>query len=95
MTARAESAGEWDQDPRVRQTSGGGSKAGGREKTDADYEPDDPVVGAADALVNDGIVMVCSAGNRGQDGSATLTTEATNPNVITVAAASSSGSAES
>ena len=70
------------------------SNSWGREKEDAHYDPDDPVIRASDALVADGIVVVFSAGNRGRDGDATLTTEATNPNVLTVAAASAVGRVE-
>lgn len=71
------------------------SNSWGREKEDAHYDPDDPVIRASDALVDDGIVVVFSAGNRGRDGDATLTTEATNPRVITVGAASATGRVES
>lgn len=71
------------------------SNSWGREKDDAHYDPDDPVIRASDALVDDGIVVVFSAGNRGRDGDATLTTEATNPRVITVGAASATGRVES
>lgn len=70
------------------------SNSWGREKDDAHYDEDDPVIRASDALVSDGLVLVFSAGNRGRDGQATLTTEATNPNVITVGAASAAGRAE-
>jgi subtilisin family serine protease len=70
------------------------SNSWGREKPDAHYDPNDPVIRASDALVADGLVVVFSAGNRGADGQATLTTEATNPNVLTVAAASAEGHAE-
>jgi subtilisin family serine protease len=71
------------------------SNSWGREKEDAHYDADDPVIRASDGLVADGLVVVFSAGNRGRDGEATLTTEATNPNVITVAAGSPQGQAES
>lgn len=71
------------------------SNSWGREKEDAHYDADDPVIRASDALVAQGIVVVFSAGNRGRDGESTLTTEATNPNVITVGAASGSGRVES
>lgn len=67
----------------------------GREKDDAHYDPDDPVIRASDALVADGIVVVFSAGNRGRDGHATLTSEAMNPNVLTVGASTLGGKAES
>ncbi|GEM_PF-3775703 len=70
------------------------SNSWGREKPDAHYDADDPVIRASDGLVADGLVVVFSAGNRGRDGDATLTTEATNPNVLTVAAGSPSGQAE-
>ena len=70
------------------------SNSWGREKEDARYDADDPVIRASDALVERGIVVVFSAGNRGRDGEATLTTEAMNPNVITVGAASGSGRVE-
>ena len=71
------------------------SNSWGREKEDAAYDADDPVIRASDALVAEGIVVVFSAGNRGRDGGATLTTEAMNPNVITVGAASPAGRVES
>ena len=71
------------------------SNSWGREKHDAHYDPDDPVVRASDALVADGIVVVFSAGNRGRDGAATLTSEAMNPNVLTVGASTLGGKAES
>ena len=70
------------------------SNSWGREKEEARYDPDDPVIRASDALVADGLVVVFSAGNRGRAGDATLTTEATNPNVLTVGAASAAGRAE-
>lgn len=70
------------------------SNSWGREKEDARYDPDDPVIRASDALVADGLVVVFSAGNRGRDGASSLTVEATNPNVITVGAASVAGRAE-
>src|SRR5438552_2427634 len=70
------------------------SSSWGREKSDAHYDPDDPVIRASDALAADGLVVVFSAGNRGHDGAATLTTEATNPDVLTVGAASASGRVE-
>lgn len=71
------------------------SNSWGREKDDAHYDPADPVIRASDALVDQGIVVIFSAGNRGRDGDATLTSEATNPRVITVGAAGSSGRVES
>lgn len=71
------------------------SSSWGREKTDAHYDPDDPVIRASDALVADGLVVVFSAGNRGHDGEGTLTTEGTNPNVITVGASTLTGRVES
>lgn len=83
----AENAGRYD----IRVVS----NSWGREKDDAHYDPDDPVIRASDALVERGIVVVFSAGNRGRDGSATLTPEAMNPNVITVGAAGSAGRVES
>ncbi|HVM46311.1 MAG TPA: S8 family serine peptidase, partial [Candidatus Thermoplasmatota archaeon] len=70
------------------------SNSWGREKEDARYDANDPVIRASDALVDSGIVVVFSAGNRGRDGDATLTTEAMNPRVITVGAASASGRVE-
>ena len=70
------------------------SNSWGREKEDARYDADDPVIRASDALVDRGIVVVFSAGNRGREGDATLTTEAMNPRVITVGAASASGRVE-
>ena len=70
------------------------SNSWGREKADAAYDPNDPVIRASDALVADGLVVVFSAGNRGRDGQATLTSEAMNPNVLTVGASSLGGKAE-
>jgi subtilisin family serine protease len=71
------------------------SDSWGREKSDAHYDPEDPVIRASDALVADGLVVVFSAGNRGRDGGSTLTTEGTNPNVITVGASTLAGRSES
>ena len=71
------------------------SNSWGRETEDAHYDADDPVIRASDALVDAGIVVVFSAGNRGREGEATLTTEAMNPNVVTVGAAGASGRVES
>ncbi|HUR69689.1 MAG TPA: S8 family serine peptidase [Candidatus Thermoplasmatota archaeon] len=71
------------------------SNSWGREKDDAHYDAEDPVIRASDALVAQGIVVVFSAGNRGREGGATLTTEAMNPNVIAVGAAGGSGRPES
>ena len=70
------------------------SNSWGREKDDARYDADDPVIRASDALVADGLVVVFSAGNRGRDGAASLTVEATNPNVLTVGAVSAAGRPE-
>ena len=70
------------------------SNSWGREKEGAHYDANDPVIRATDALVADGIVVVFSAGNRGRDGSATLTPEAMNPNVLTVGSASAQGRRE-
>jgi subtilisin family serine protease len=62
----------------------------GREKEGARYDPDDPVIRAADQLVDDGLVVVFSAGNRGP-GPGTLTVEAQDPRVITVGASDDEG----
>ena len=70
------------------------SNSWGREKEGAHYDADDPVIRATDALVADGIVVVFSAGNRGRDGTATLTPEGMNPNVLTVGSASAQGRRE-
>lgn len=69
------------------------SNSWGREKEGASYDPDDPVTRASDALVEDGMVVVFSAGNRGP-GAGTLTVEAQNPNVVTVGASDDSGGVE-
>lgn len=61
------------------------SNSWGRERDDARWDPEDPVVRASDALVADGLVVVFSAGNKGAD-AGTLTLEAMTPSVITVGA---------
>jgi serine protease AprX len=52
------------------------------------FEPiaDDPLVDAVDALWDAGVVVVCSAGNRGRDGFVTITSPCNSPKVITVGA---------
>lgn len=70
------------------------SNSWGREKEKNHYDADDPVIRASSALVADGLVVIFSAGNRG-DGASTLTVEATNPDVITVGATNNAGSIES
>lgn len=70
------------------------SNSWGREKEETHFDEDDPVIRASNALVESGLVVVFSAGNRGRDGGATLTPEAMNPNVITVGAASGTGRVE-
>ena len=52
------------------------------------YEPaaDDPLVEAVDALWDAGVVVVCSAGNRGRDGFVTITSPCNSRKVITVGA---------
>jgi hypothetical protein len=94
-TTSAVRAFQWIHDHRAQYGIRVVSNSWGREKTDARYDPDDPVTRAADALVADGLVVVFSAGNRGRDGSATLTTEASDPRVITVGASTLSGRVES
>jgi serine protease AprX len=47
---------------------------------------DDPLVQAVDALWDAGIVVVCSAGNRGQQGHVTITSPCNSRKVITVGA---------
>jgi serine protease AprX len=47
---------------------------------------DDPLVEAVDALWDAGIVVVCSAGNRGRDGDVTITSPCNSRKVITVGA---------
>ena len=56
------------------------------------FEPvvDDPLVEAVEALWDAGIVVVCSAGNRGRDGHVTITSPCNSPKVITVGAANDS-----
>jgi subtilisin family serine protease len=70
------------------------SSSWGREKPDAAYDANDPVIRASDALVDAGIVVVFSAGNLGP-GEGSLTVEAQNPRVITVGAASDDARLES
>jgi serine protease AprX len=52
------------------------------------FEPaaDDPLVEAVDQLWDAGIVVVCSAGNRGRDGHVTITSPCNSRKVITVGA---------
>jgi serine protease AprX len=52
------------------------------------FEPlaDDPLVEAVEALWDAGVVVVCSAGNRGRDGFVTITSPCNSPKVITVGA---------
>lgn len=66
----------------------------GRQRDPARYEPDDPIIRASDSLVQQGVVVVFSAGNGGPDPSH-MTLEGTNPNVITVGAADDDGEVES
>jgi serine protease AprX len=54
---------------------------------------DDPLVEAVDALWEGGLVVVCSAGNRGQYGHVTITSPCNSRNVITVGAANTHGTA--
>jgi len=93
-TTNAVRAFQWIHDHRVEHNIRVVSNSWGREKADAHYDPDDPVIRASDGLVADGLVVVFSAGNRGHEGAGTLTTEASNPNVITVGSASPQGGAE-
>lgn len=65
----------------------------GRMRDPARYEADDPIIRASDALVADGVTVVFSAGNGGPEPSK-MTLEATNPNVITVGAATDEGEVE-
>lgn len=69
------------------------TNAWGRDRDPATYEPDDPLVRASDALVDDGVLVVFSAGNQGPD-EATITVEGANPNVLTVGASDDDGDAE-
>lgn len=63
----------------------------GRKETGMAYDPDDPAIRASNTLVDrDGQVVVFSAGNEGP-GTSTLTMEAMNPKVLTVAATDNSG----
>ena len=59
------------------------------------FEPlaDDPLVGAVDARWDAGLVVVCSAGNRGRDGFVTITSPCNSPKVITVGATNDSQTA--
>jgi serine protease AprX len=52
---------------------------------------DDPMVEAVDALWDAGIVVVCSAGNRGRDGDVTITSPCNPRKVITVGATNDMG----
>jgi len=56
------------------------------------FEPvaDDPLVAAVDALWDAGVVVVCSAGNRGRAGHVTITSPCNSPKVITVGATNDS-----
>ncbi|HLE96253.1 MAG TPA: S8 family serine peptidase [Candidatus Thermoplasmatota archaeon] len=69
------------------------SNSWGREKEGARYDEGDPLTRAADALVEQGIVVVFSAGNRGP-GPSTLTQEAMDPSVLTVGATDKHGRLE-
>ncbi|HVL49443.1 MAG TPA: S8 family serine peptidase [Candidatus Thermoplasmatota archaeon] len=93
-TANAVRAFEWLAENHERHNIRVVSNSWGREKADAHYDRNDPVIRASDELVRRGIVVVFSAGNKGADGSSTLTTEASNPNVITVGAVSKEGRIE-
>jgi len=68
--------------------------AWGRMRDPATYDSEDPIVRASDALVDDGVLVVFSAGNGGPTESK-MTVEATNPNVLTVGAATDDGEVES
>lgn len=94
-TTNAVRAFAWIHENAARYDIGVVSNSWGREKEGGHYDANDPVIRASDALVEAGLVVVFSAGNRGRDGAATLTPEAMNPNVIAVGAASASGRAES
>jgi serine protease AprX len=67
--------------------------AWGRDRSPATYQPDDPLVRATDALVDDGVTVVFSAGNTGPAAS-NLTLEAANPSAITVGAVDDGGELE-
>lgn len=69
------------------------ANAWGRQRDPATYEPDDPLIRASDALVDEDLVVVFSAGNGGPDESH-MTLEGTNPNVITVGASDDDGQIE-
>lgn len=66
----------------------------GRQREEATYDPDDPIIRASDALVREGLVVVFSSGNGG-DKPGRMTLEATNPNVLTVGAVDDRGHVES
>ncbi len=66
------------------------SNSWGRDRDETRFDPDDPVVRASSALVADGLVVVFSAGNKG-DAPSSLTLEAMNPNVVTVGATDDQG----
>jgi serine protease AprX len=57
------------------------------------YEPAgvDPLVEAVEELWDAGVVVVCSAGNRGRDGHVTITSPCNSPKVITIGATNHSG----
>lgn len=65
----------------------------GRQREEATYDPDDPIIRASDALVREGLVVVFSSGNGGES-PGRMTLEATNPNVITVGAVDDRGTVE-
>jgi serine protease AprX len=70
------------------------TNAWGRLESPATYDPDDPIVRASSALVDEDVVTVFSAGNGGGQDSR-MTVESTNPDVITVGATTDDGEVES
>jgi len=93
-TSNALRAFEWIYENHEEEDIDAVTNAWGRLESPATYDPDDPVVRASSALVADGLVTVFSAGNGGGQDSR-MTVEATNPDVITVGAATDQGEIES
>ncbi len=93
-TTNAVRAFEWIHENHERYDIRVVSNSWGREKDDSRYDPNDPVIRASNALVAQGLVVVFSAGNNG-DEDASLTVEAMNPHVISVGATSKTGRVES
>lgn len=92
-TTNALRAFEWIHENHAAQGIRVVSNSWGREREDARWDPEDPVVRASSALVSDGLVVVFSAGNRGGE-RGTVTLEAMNPDVLAVGATGKDGDVE-